>query len=268
MQNQKDIVILIIVSTALIFLLAGLIVTILYLYQKKRMHFLKNLEELKLDYERNLLKIQLEIQEQTCQNISREIHDNIGLSLTLAKLNLNTIRANFEIESIVKIDSSIQLITKAINDLRDLSKNLNSELINNNGLIKVLEMEIDRINRVGVCSINMEVNGDPVFLNCFKELFIYRIAQEAFNNIMKHSKAKNAWLKLNYMSCSLTLIVKDDGIGFNPEKNYASSDQYTKSGLLNIQQRCKVIGGECSILGNINEGTSIIISIPINNQNE
>ena len=77
---------------------------------------------MKLDYEKNLLHTQLEIQEQTLQHISREIHDNINLSLTLAKLNLNTFDWNYPVKAKNKIDSSLQQISKAIVDLSDLSK--------------------------------------------------------------------------------------------------------------------------------------------------
>src|SRR6266513_24872 len=91
MQTNDQIRLFLIVTTLLILFLVALISTILFLYQKKRIAFIKNFEEVKIDYEKNLLKTQLEIQEHTFQNISQEIHDNISLSLTLAKLNLNTL---------------------------------------------------------------------------------------------------------------------------------------------------------------------------------
>ena len=94
MPDKSQIIFFIIIPTILIFLLAGLIITILYFYQKRQIIYEKNLNALKLDFEKNILKTQVEIQEQTFQNISREIHDNISLSLTLAKLNLNTINWN------------------------------------------------------------------------------------------------------------------------------------------------------------------------------
>ena len=108
MQNPHyDLTLFILASTVLILLLAGFIVTILFLYRKKQLAYYKTVEELRLDYEKNLLHTQLEIQEQTLQHISREIHDNINLSLTLAKLNLNTLDWSHPDKSKNKIESSL-----------------------------------------------------------------------------------------------------------------------------------------------------------------
>jgi len=92
-QNHNTII-FIIITTLFILILIFFIVFILFLYQRRHISYQKGLEILKSDFEKTLLTTQLEIQEQTFQNISREIHDNIGLSLTLAKLNLNTINWN------------------------------------------------------------------------------------------------------------------------------------------------------------------------------
>src|SRR5215208_5665729 len=138
----------IIITTAIVFLLAILIVSLLYLYQKRQIAYDKNVNTLKLDYERNLLKTQLEIQEQTFQNISREIHDNIGLSLTLAKLNLNILELDKLDKSKELIISSVDLISKSINDLSDISKSLNSEAISQQGLLNALQLEIDRLKKL------------------------------------------------------------------------------------------------------------------------
>lgn len=87
----RQIILFIIITTVLIFLLASLIISMLYSYQKKLLAHQQNMASLKLNFEKTLLRTQIEIQEQTFQNISRDIHDNISLSLTLAKLNLNTL---------------------------------------------------------------------------------------------------------------------------------------------------------------------------------
>ena len=111
-KAHYDIVLFVLVSTLLILLMAGFIVTILYLYRKKQLAYFKTIEELKLDHEKNLLRTQLEMQEQTLQHIAREIHDNISLSLTLAKLNLNTLDWADDVKSRTQIDSSLEQIGK------------------------------------------------------------------------------------------------------------------------------------------------------------
>lgn len=265
MQSQEDLIIIVIISTILIFLLAAFIVTILYLYQKKQIIFLKNIESIKLDYEKNLFKTKLEIQEQTSQNISREIHDNIGLSLTLAKLNLNLIDASVNNAFNEKIKSSISLISSALSDLNNISKSLNADLIQTYGFIKMLEMDIDQINKTGICNIYFKLLGEPIFLDSFKELILYRIAQEGFNNIIKHSKAKEAFIELHYGNDFLTFSLKDNGIGFDNKNIYCEKKNKTKAGLININQRSKLVGGYCKIESEISKGTSITITVPIKN---
>src|SRR5262245_53063350 len=121
---KDDIVIFILITTFLILFLIGFIVTILFLHRRKQIKYQQNIHTLKLDHEKNLLQSKLEIQEQTFKHISQEIHDNISLSLTLAKLNLNKFILNTD--SVTLINTSIDQITKAIGDLSDISKSLDS----------------------------------------------------------------------------------------------------------------------------------------------
>src|SRR5258705_12103501 len=100
----------IIFITFILLLLTCFIVSILFIYRNKQVAYFETIEKLKLDHEKNILNVQLEIQEQTLQHISREIHDNISLSLTLAKLNLNTLDWNYIDKTKNQIDSSLEQI--------------------------------------------------------------------------------------------------------------------------------------------------------------
>ena len=195
--SNKEIVLLIIITTAIIFFLAAVIVSLLFLYKKRHIAYQQNLNTLKLDFEKNLLKTQIEIQEQTFQNISREIHDNINLSLTLAKLNLATLDWNDVQNTRESINSSLTILGSTIIDLNNLSKSINTEMIKEMGLIKTINNEIERIKNMAHLQIRYKVKGEPIFMDSEKELVVFRIIQEAFNNIIKHSKASKMLLELN-----------------------------------------------------------------------
>src|ERR1700759_398478 len=94
LNDKTQIAVFLVITTGIILLLLAFVGTLFFLYQKRQLANSKTVEALKLDHEKSLLKTQVEIQEQTFQNISREIHDNISLSLTLAKLHLNTLDWN------------------------------------------------------------------------------------------------------------------------------------------------------------------------------
>jgi signal transduction histidine kinase len=259
---RNDIIIFLVITTIIILLLVGLIVLLIYLYQKKQLSHQRSLENIQLDHERNILSTKLEIQEETFQHIAREIHDNINLSLTLAKLHLNTLDLNNKEKAATQVTYSVDLLTQSISNLRDISKSLNSELVANQGLIKALDTEINRIRKTGLFEIDFEITGDPVYLDTQKELVIFRIIQEGFNNIIKHARATRSIIDLKFNDRSLVILLNDNGIGFNlsQEKPPVSSG---KAGLANMMTRTQMIGGVMSIESATGKGSRLTFNIPI-----
>jgi signal transduction histidine kinase len=221
--------------------------------------FKKELEFIKLNYEKSILNVELEIREQVLENISREIHDNIGLSLTLAKLNLNTLNNDSSPDHKEKIEHSVELLTSAIQDLRNLSQSMNADLVKTNGLIKTVEEEVKRINRSGQLNAVLEITGEPAFMDTQKELLLFRIIQESMNNILKHAEASNASIILDYGNEVLTLLVKDDGKGFAPLSVQGSGG----SGLSNLKARTTMLKGTMELNSGTN-GTILTFKIPYN----
>lgn len=263
-NSIEESVTLMLATTALILLLAGFIINILYLYQKKQLSFQKNITEINLDHEKILLQRQVEIQEQTLLDVSRDIHDNISLGLTLSKLHLNTLNY-MEPESFPeKIQLSIHFITEAIYNLKNIALSLNADIIVKLGFIKAVENEFNNFDNTGLFKIKYEINGDVITLEAKKELAIFRIIQESLNNILKHSEAKNIFVNIEYTDTMLCLFIHDDGIGFTVEEGAKKKDS-GGSGLTNIKERIRMIDGNCEILSAAGKGTSISISVPISN---
>lgn len=253
---------LIISLTFILLLLTSFIMSFLFIYQKKQIAYFETIETLKNDHEKNILKTQLEMQEQTLQHISREIHDNISLSLTLAKLNLNTLDGNCSAKAKNQIDSSLQQISKAITDLSSLSKGMNSELIINQGLIEVLKKETDRLKELNLFELDYRVTGSPVFMDSQKELVIFRIIQEAFNNIIKHARATSVKLNLEYNVDHVNVLIADNGKGFCKDAVEQNKNKESSAGLNNMQKRAALFNGRTIIESALNSGTSIFVTIP------
>jgi len=263
MQPQKKyVIIFLIVTTLIILFLAALVITLLFIYQKKQISYHEKLNAIKLDYDKNLLLTQVEIQENTFQKISREIHDNINLSLTLAKLNLNTIDWDELTGLKTKVEFSLEQISKAIIDLSDISKSLNSDIIANQGLLKALDRELKKIREMNFFVLKFIVAGDPVFMDSNRELVIFRIIQEAFNNIIKHAKATLVELKLNFNGSRVDVTISDNGKGFSKKLLESDTDNYSKAGLNNIQKRAAIFNGTAIIDSECGKGTNIFVSIP------
>lgn len=254
----EGLVIFILVSTLLIILLIGFVTFIIYRYQQKQIAYNKNLQELKSIHENEILQAQVEIQEQTFENISREIHDNIGQKLTLAKLHLNTLRLDNNENASLRILETVTMISEAINDLSDLSRSMSSEIILQNGLIKALEFEVAQLNKTSLYKIDLFVNGDPVFLDSQKELVLFRIVQEALNNIMKHAAAQKIEITMNYLKNHVEMLIKDDGRGFVND-----SSMLKGTGIANMNRRAGMLNGHCNVTSIPGDGTQIKIEIPI-----
>ncbi len=257
-ENTYDITVLLLATTFLIMLMAIFILIILFLHRRKQLAYQEKLKEIEVNYEKNLLKTQLEIQEQTFEHISREIHDNISLSLTLAKLHLHTLDWNSIEKSGEKVNNSIHLLSKSIAELSDISKSLNADIIIQNGLLKAIDDEMQRIRQAGLFAIDYRLEGTPVYMNNQKELIVFRIVQEAFNNIIKHAESSNTQLTLQYTDEKLVIFISDDGKGFNTSLT-ASNRQ---AGIKNMETRTRILKGKMEINSEPGNGTVLIFTIP------
>lgn len=258
-ENRQTLMLLLWLSLFLVILFVSFIIAIILLYQNKQIKHQQQIQEIKATFETMLLSSQIEIQEQTFQNISREIHDNIGLSLTLSKLNL-TLFCEEHSDHILasKVTRSIRLISSAIEDLRNISRSLNSDSITSNGFLRALEDEVVAINKLGVALVKLTTDGTEMFFQSNSELVLFRIVQEALNNAIKHSNAKTIEILANFSESQLEIRIEDDGIGFNVNDLHKNKG----SGLRNMSARTNSINGQFNIQSN-SLGTKISIIIPI-----
>ncbi len=250
---------IIIVSTITSLLLVIFILLFITEHQRKKRIHLQEKQLMKTQFEQELLQTQIEIQEQTLKTISQEIHDNIGQVLSLAKLNLNTVGSIPDTTAQTKIDSTKDLVSKAINDLRDLSRSLYGDKIAEIGLQQAIENELRILQNTGQFETRLKITGEIYKLEPQKEMVLFRIVQEALHNSVKHAKAKNINVQLNYNPAVFNLIIADDGAGFNVATLQSSQ---TGIGLKSMQNRAALIGGSFSINSSENNGTSISIEIP------
>ncbi len=254
---------IIIVIGAAVFAL--LVITFLFrfilLYQKKSIAFTSEKKLMETRFQQEILLSQLEIQEQTLKNISQEIHDNIGQTLSLVKLNLNTIDLNKPTVVPQKISNSKELVGKAITDLRSLSKKLHTDSVMSAGLLKAIEFELGLVEKSGVFQTSFKIYGEPVPLDAQKELILFRIVQEAMNNIIKHAQASTIAISANFDPGQLLLSIQDNGNGF--ELPADDGDMNRGIGMRSMQNRVALLNGQFVIETAPAKGTQIQISVPV-----
>jgi signal transduction histidine kinase len=246
-----------IVGSLIIFILVVFMGLFISAFQQKKSFHKKETQLMKSQFEQELLQTQLEIQEQTLKTISEEIHDNVGQVLSLAKLNLNTFESNPQ----KKLTDTKELISKAINDLRDLSRSMHGDRIAELGLQQSLADELQILQNSGEFETHLNISGEYYKLPPQKEMVLFRMVQEALNNAIKHAKAKNISLLLQYLPDTFTLTIEDDGNGFNT----AITQNKNGIGLKSMQNRAQLIGATCTLHSSKDNGTSITIELPIVN---
>lgn len=220
-------------------------------------------EEMKNAFQKTLLQSQLEIQEQTLKNISQEIHDNVGQVLTLAKLNLATTSVAEEAAR-EKIKTSQLLIGKAIQDLRDLSRSLNTDYVEEMGFVRSVEYELELLQKTGTIETEFTIEGKTMKLDKQKELILFRIVQETIHNIIKHAEAKKIWAGIHFMDDTMRIVIKDNGKGFDLSPLNETGNHSFGLGLRNMNSRATLIGAKFSVSSTIGNGTEVYLQLPIN----
>ena len=259
---SEDITLIYFASSFLIIVAIGIFILIL-LYQKRQLLHFKEKNEMRNNFEKEILQTQLEIQEQTLKNISQEIHDNVGQVLTLAKLNLATTSVA-EVAAAEKIKTSQQLIGKAIQDLRDLSRSLNTDYVEEMGLVRSIEYELELLHKTGSIDTELNIEGRIVKFDKQKELILFRIVQEAIHNIMKHADAKKITAAIHFTNDAMQIAIKDNGKGFDLSPLNDAGNQSFGLGLRNMNSRATLIGAMFSVNSTIGTGTEVVLQLPIN----
>jgi signal transduction histidine kinase len=258
-MQQEVIIVIAAVIIVLLFLGVMFLLALFYFNTKKR-RLLEENRRLESEFNEELLKTRIEIQEETFQTISQEIHDNIGQTLALLKLTLNATNPEDADKVTTMMFNSKQLVAQSIHDLRNLSHTLNPYFIETIGLPNAINQLVDQLNKTKKYLATVEVTGPPVKFPAKKELIIFRVIQELLNNIIKHAQATKITIQMNYRKEQLTIKLSDNGAGFDAGRvlHYGSGNGI---GLSNIRNRIKLIEGKFKIDSTIGKGTTISLAL-------
>jgi two-component system NarL family sensor kinase len=264
MQEQgPEIYFIIVIGAVLALLLVGFIVSILFLYQRRQHKQEQELTRMREEYEREVLRSQLEIQEESFKTIGQELHDNIGQMLSVVKLSLAVLPVSKDHEAYEPIQNSRQILNKAMTDLADLTKSLHTDRIAQIGLADSIQFELESLKRSGLVEIEFSITGPEQHLDEQKSIFLFRIFQENMNNILKHAKAKKVKVSLQYSDHEFIMQITDDGIGFDVQAKKNSASSTAGVGLKSIFNRAKLIGAELDMQSELGKGTTVTIRLPL-----
>ena len=242
--------------------LIGILIFVMLYYQKKKFQHSNLLLQADRVHTEMLLQSKIEIQEETFRNISQEIHDNIGQTLSLVKLNLNAIAAPQQQTDRERLAESISLLAESIKNLRDVARSINTEYISQIGLKNAIHQQLNVLEKTGLYTITMEESGICGTLDKKDELILFRVVQELLNNIVKHAEASQIIVRIFYEAESLKLQIEDNGKGFDTAAINFPEGIPNGIGLSNLQNRIKFIQGKLILSSTPGQGTLITVELP------
>lgn len=256
-QEVKDILI---ASTVIILLLTISIIVFMFINQKRKFRHRQQLENQKKFFDEEILRAQLEIQSQTFETISRELHDNVSNTLSLALLNLNLLTNGQSQESASRIDETKTLLLEAKNSVKDYSWYINPENINNQGLKQSLQQLMKKFGNLKLFNLNFKSSGEEFTLESSRQIIIYRIVQEALSNTVKHADASEVGLNLEFRHPQLKISIQDNGSGFDTLQILSTNIKTHGAGLKNMIARASMIKAKLDINSQPGKGTTLILS--------
>lgn len=224
---------------------AGLLSLFGFILLARNRKHIKASKKLQEEYTHNLLNAQ----EAEKERISKDLHDGIGQSLLLIKNKV--VLSNDE--------SSQKVVNEAIEEVRSISRALHPFQLRELGLTMAIENVVNQIDENSDLFISQEVENIDGLVGDDNEVHIYRIVQETFNNILKHSKAKAVKIDLKKTPHKIVLRIEDNGIGFDFSERFTD---FKSLGLKTLKERTKLLQGVMEVDSEKGSGTTFTFSFP------
>lgn len=206
----------------------------------------------------------LQAQETERRSIARELHDEIGQTLTAVKINLQAVRHASDRSAQASIlDESITVIERALQQVRNLSLDLRPSLLDDLGLVPALRWYMHRQAERAGFSVTVVADSLEAHLPPHLEIVCFRIVQEALTNVARHARAQHVFVELRQRDTQLELVVRDDGVGFDVPSVRERAARGASLGLQGMEERVTLVGGQVEIESVLTHGTEIRARFPL-----
>ncbi len=249
-EQESQIALIFFGGAFLVIIMSTFIISMVVLHRQRQVKNSQKLDQIKIEHEKTLLNIENEIQQETLTHIGRELHDNIGQLLSLAKLNFGSAKPEKQSEGRV-------ILNQIIKEVRGLSKTLNIDWVESISLAEFINQELRKIQATGFCETSLENNLEDFALTKDQKLVLIRVTQECLNNAIKHASPDRIDVKIYQNGKGKVIEISDNGHGFDqtiPSKG---------SGMTNLKKRMETIGGEFQLTSVVGKGTDIKLLLPI-----
>lgn len=253
-------------STAQLFVISG--------YEDQRAAGWRTLEQRLRSAEQRLRNFSIHlmnISEQDRSRLSRDLHDEVGHNLLVLKLYMEMITLDLKEgksgQVVQKLDEAVELVGQAIEGVRRLAFNLGPAILDEMGFVPSLKRYARQFTARTRIKVRVQTGRMPGELPSSYEVALYRVFQGALSNVAQHAQAKNVKVSLGSGRDFISMVIEDDGIGFDVEKVMRDSNQ--AFGLMAMRQRIELLGGAIRAEsqprrpGAKNSGTRIEVDLPL-----
>jgi len=231
-------------------LMSTFVVAMVFIHRQRQSENRQKIDQMQAEFEKTILNVENEIQQETLSQIGRELHDNIGQLLSLAKLNLNSSKQE-------KHADGREYVNQVIREVRALSKTLNLDWVESITLDDFIYQQLQKIQATGFCQTSLESDHSFSELEKNQKLVLIRVIQECLNNALKHAEPDNIVIRIEKTSHSRRIEVSDDGKGFD------TTQKSSGSGMYNLAKRMETIGGKFYLTSAVGKGTQINLELPL-----
>ncbi|MFC1946862.1 PAS domain S-box protein [Chloroflexota bacterium] len=204
-------------------------------------------------------------QEEERKRIARELHDDTTqLLLSLSRQLDNFIRNGdkYSPEQIAFLKDIQEQVNRGVQSIHRYAQDLRPSLIDDLGLMAALRSLVKRAHEYNEIVISLEVAGEERRLPSEVEMLLYRVIQEALNNVWKHSRATESHIDIRFLEKQVDVSISDNGIGFELSDTIDHLAQTGKLGLIGMQERARLLGATLSFDSSPGEGTRVLFSLP------
>jgi two-component system NarL family sensor kinase len=206
--------------------------------------------------------LQKEVQRNTLEEITLEMHDNFGSIISTMSVELHLALRDATGEHKERLESIKELNGQLLREVRTMMKNLENRETKIN-LLSQVEREVSRINRSGVIGAELKVEGHQRDIPGGTALILLRVVQESLTNALQHAKATIIYVNMHFEDAGIRLEIRDNGIGFDTDAEKDTSMFGRGHGLENMRNRMRILGGNLKISSKIGEGTQILLQAPL-----
>lgn len=203
-------------------------------------------------------------EERERREIASDIHDSVGQALAMIKIDLGMLKRTVDSPRHVEtIDGIIKYIRGIIKETRDLSYELSSPILYELGLEAAVKTHIETIAEKHRLSINLHCDDEAKLLDSPSRIHLFRSIRELIYNVVKHAKATHVNVSITLNCGHISIVVEDDGVGFESAETRFKPDVSGGFGLFSIRERLFHLGGDFEIASSPGGGTRVVLSAPV-----